>query len=415
VVKVTGKGSGRISIAALTCYKPERKSRLIYRMMIHRGRKGEKKGFREHDFAARLEPSARLIGRENELNTLRSAFAYSLVGACNGVLVTGGPGVGKTTLINALRPLAAAHRGWFVTGKSDQYRQDASASGLNQAFRALGRLLLAESEAELAPLRAQLRLALGPNAGLLASTLPEFALLLGVEPEVIVGDPAAAGLATGAAVGLLGIELETRRRNRMNGTVTRADKSGFAVRVEQSFGNCPKYIQARKPVFVAEPSLDAAPPVRAEGAILSASAAELVRGADTFFIATASEGVDVSHRGGKPGFVRVAEQDGHTVLTSPDFSGNFYFNTLGNLLLNPRAGLVFVDFASGGLLSLTGEADTLWDGPELAAFAGAERLLRFRVTEGVWIEPAAPLRWSAPEPAPQLAATGSWEGTASPP
>ena len=239
---------------------------------------------------------------------------------------------------------------------------------------------------------------------------------LTVAARPVAGDPAAAGLTTGAAVGLLGIELETRRRNRMNGTVIRADKSGFAVRVEQSFGNCPRYIQARKPTFVAEPSLDAAPPpVRAEGAMLSASAAELVRRADTFFIATASEGVDVSHRGGKPGFVHVAERDGRTVLTFPDFSGNFYFNTLGNLLLDPRAGMVFVDFASGGLLSLTGEADTLWDGPELAAFAGAERLLRFRVAEGVWIEHAAPLRWSAPEPAPQLAATGSWDGVASPP
>ena len=227
-----------------------------------------------------------------------------------------------------------------------------------------------------------------------------------------VGDPTAANLATGAAVGLLGIELETRRRNRMNGTVIRADKDGFAVRVRQSFGNCPKYIQVRKPMFIAGPSSSVASsrPARAEGAVLSASTAALVRGADTFFIATATaDGVDVSHRGGKPGFVRVTEEGGRTVLTSPDFSGNFFFNTLGNLLLNPRAGMVFVDFTSGGLLLLTGEAEALWDGPELAAFAGAERLLRFRVTEGVWIEGAAPLRWSAPEPAPQLAATGSWE------
>lgn len=239
---------------------------------------------------------------------------------------------------------------------------------------------------------------------------------LTVAARPVAGDPAAAGLTTGAAVGLLGIELKTRRRNRMNGTVIHAGTSGFAVRVEQSFGNCPRYIQARKPTFVVEPSLDAMPPpVRAEGAALSASAAKLVRRADTFFIATASEGVDVSHRGGKPGFVRVAERDGHTVLTFPDFSGNLYFNTLGNLLLDPRAGMIFVDFASGGLLSLTGEADTLWDGPELVAFAGAERLLRFRVAEGVWIEQAAPLRWSAPEQAPQLAATGSWEGAAFPP
>ena len=233
---------------------------------------------------------------------------------------------------------------------------------------------------------------------------------LAVAARPVAGDPTAANLMTGAAVGLLGIELATRRRNRMNGTVTRTGKEGFAVRVEQSFGNCPKYIQVRKPVFAAEPSPDSGShATRAEGALLSARAIDLVRRADTFFIATAADGVDVSHRGGKPGFVRVTEQDGRTVLMSPDFSGNFFFNTLGNLLLNPRAGMVFVDFASGGLLSLTGEADALWDGPERAAFAGAERLLRFRVTEGIWIEGAAPLRWSMPEPAPQLAATGSWD------
>ena len=62
VVRVTGKGSGRISIAALTCYKPDQKSRLIYRVMLHRGRKGEKKGFREHDFAALLDAAHQQLG-----------------------------------------------------------------------------------------------------------------------------------------------------------------------------------------------------------------------------------------------------------------------------------------------------------------------------------------------------------------
>lgn len=236
------------------------------------------------------------------------------------------------------------------------------------------------------------------------------------------GDPLGANLASGAPVGLLGIEFQTRRRNRMNGTLARLDNAGFDVRVDQSFGNCPQYIQARKPWFIANPSGVVAPrPVRAEGAILSAGAAAVAARADTFFIATASpaarmgdsaEGVDVSHRGGKPGFVRVTEEGGHTVLTAPDFAGNSFFNTFGNLALNPRAGFLFVDFVSGDVLSLTGEAEVIWDGPEVAAFAGAERLLRFRVHEGVWIENGIPLRWSAPEPAAQLAATGSWEEAA---
>ncbi|WP_026872048.1 pyridoxamine 5'-phosphate oxidase family protein [Inquilinus limosus] len=234
------------------------------------------------------------------------------------------------------------------------------------------------------------------------------------------GDPLGDNLAEGSPVALLGIQLETRRRNRMNGTITERAEGRFAVTVGQSFGNCPQYIQARTPSFVAEPeSLGAPRPVHAEGPVLSPRAAALVATADTFFIATRSaeagegggpsEGVDVSHRGGRPGFVRVTEEGGRTVLTAPDFVGNFYFNTFGNIEADPRAGLVFVDFDTGGVLLLTGTAEVVWDGPEVAAFAGAERLLRFRLEEGLWIEEAVPLRWSAPEQAPQLAATGIWD------
>jgi hypothetical protein len=71
--------------------------------------------------------------------------------------------------------------------------------------------------------------------------------------------------------------------------------------------------------------------------------------------------------------------------------------------------MLLVDFTTGDVLSLTGGAEVIWDGPELAGYLGAERLLRFRVRDGVWIENAVPLRWSAPQPAPQLARTGTWE------
>ncbi len=229
------------------------------------------------------------------------------------------------------------------------------------------------------------------------------------------GDPLAANLAVGAKLGLLGIQLEARRRNRMNGIVTETDAKGFAVAVGQSFGNCPQYIQARAPGLLLGA---AAPgPVVPEGPVLPPRAAALVGGADTFFIATASadpdaddraEGVDVSHRGGKPGFVRLTAQDGRTVLAWPDFRGNMMFNTLGNIAVNPGAGLLFVDFATGDVLQVTGTAAVVWDGPEVEGFAGAERLLCFRVEEGVWRTGALPLRFTPPEPAPQLAATGTW-------
>jgi predicted pyridoxine 5'-phosphate oxidase superfamily flavin-nucleotide-binding protein len=219
--------------------------------------------------------------------------------------------------------------------------------------------------------------------------------------EAVPGDLLGVNLVVGAPVGLLGIQLETRRRNRMNGTVDALGDSGFTVRVGQSFGNCPQHIHPRAPVTLVAPIAAGAP--RLEGPLLSAAATALIRGADTFFIASASpaaeggdpaEGVDVSHRGGQPGFVQVAGEEGRTVLTWPDFMGNFLFNTLGNLVVNPRAGVLFVDFTSGGLLSLTGETEVVWDGPEVEAIKGAERLLRLRVTGGMWIEHAVPLRWA---------------------
>jgi predicted pyridoxine 5'-phosphate oxidase superfamily flavin-nucleotide-binding protein len=223
-------------------------------------------------------------------------------------------------------------------------------------------------------------------------------------------------LAIGTKIGLLGIQLETRRRNRMNGTITAVDDRGFTVHVDQSFGNCPQYIQSRTHTFIREPSQPSATAPRPEGPLLSAEASSLIERADTFFIATAAadvrEGLDVSHRGGKPGFVR-REEDGHTVLTWPEFRGNFYFNTLGNIVENPRTGLLFVDFDTGNCVSLVGESEILWDDPALGAFAGAQRFVRFRVTSGLFLPDALPLRWSAPQQARELPATGSWPATGS--
>ncbi|HET7863923.1 MAG TPA: diguanylate cyclase, partial [Burkholderiaceae bacterium] len=106
-----------------------------------------------------------------------------------GLLVGGAPGVGKTALVNELRPLVTARGGWFVAGKFDQYRRDASSGAVTQALRALGRLLLAEPAAELGVQRERLLEALGRNAGLITATLPEFALLLGPQPECKAADP----------------------------------------------------------------------------------------------------------------------------------------------------------------------------------------------------------------------------------
>jgi len=233
-------------------------------------------------------------------------------------------------------------------------------------------------------------------------------LIVGAWP--LAGDPLAEGLAPDAPIALLGIEPATRRRNRMNGRIAAVDASAIRVEVGQSFGNCPKYIQARAPLFVREPRPET--PVVETATALDRDAGSLVGAADTLFVAThapgndAAQAMDVSHRGGRPGFVKL--EDERTLLV-PDFAGNRFYMTLGNLLANPRAGLLFVDFARGDLLQLTGRAEIVErDGTALAALAGAERGWRFHVDTVVRRRDALPLRWSAAEASPHLAHTGRW-------
>jgi predicted pyridoxine 5'-phosphate oxidase superfamily flavin-nucleotide-binding protein len=203
-------------------------------------------------------------------------------------------------------------------------------------------------------------------------------------------DPAQAGLRDGAAVGMLGIELHTRRRNRLNGRLRALDEERFEITVGESFGNCPQYIHRRDYRFERQPGeRSGLPPRRLPQ--LDALARDLIGRAGTFFVATYSgEGetmrVDVSHRGGAPGFVQIGS-DGS--LRIPDYEGNRFFATLGNILLNQRAGLVFPDFDSGGLLQMSGSAEVVLD--------GAHRHWEFAPQEIVWREDALPLRWALQE------------------
>ncbi len=226
------------------------------------------------------------------------------------------------------------------------------------------------------------------------------------------GDPVKPALQKGAAVGILGIDLKTRRRNRMNGNINTASSGGVAVSVVHAFGNCPQYIQLRsvEPVSVGRSSSDAAVQCLHE---LDESAQEMIRKADTFFLASyvdldgdsSRRSVDVSHRGGNRGFVRV---EGN-VLTIPDFAGNLHFNTLGNLLLNPKAGLVFVDFSSGDVLQVAGRTELILEGPEIAAFQGAERLWTLTVEHVVRRRAVLALRWKFEAFSPNSLMTGNWE------
>jgi len=191
------------------------------------------------------------------------------------------------------------------------------------------------------------------------------------------GDPAIENLLAGGPIGMLVIEPATRRRMRLNGRAQVAD-DGIEIRAVEVFGNCPKYIQARSCQF--EPGEGIEEIVSHRGHALSERQQQWIREADTFFIASAhpERGADASHRGGHPGFVLVPDE---STLLWPDYSGNMMFQTLGNVTVNSRVGLLFVDFERSGTLQLTGRAAVVWDADIVAGFVGAERLVAFQLEE----------------------------------
>ena len=230
---------------------------------------------------------------------------------------------------------------------------------------------------------------------------------LRIQARLASDDPAAAGSGIDCEIGLLGLDLSTRRRNRANGRLDAIDDRGLTVRVDQSFGNCPQYIQARRPTSRV---LESSPAQRIDA--LDAEARRLIASADTFFVASRSRadvgpsgGLDISHRGGRRGFIDVR---GDT-LVIPDFRGNRFFNTLGNLLGDPRAGLLFIDFASGDLLQLQGTTTIDWSVDPTTRLDGAQRSWRVRFERGWWRRRTFPFAWTFGDYAPTTLATGVWQ------
>jgi predicted pyridoxine 5'-phosphate oxidase superfamily flavin-nucleotide-binding protein len=200
-------------------------------------------------------------------------------------------------------------------------------------------------------------------------------------------DPVVRLCEEGQPLGLLGIELETRKRLRINGTVRTRRDAELELEVGEAFPNCPKYIQRRHLTQQAAAS-GSAPSLR--GKQLDEARCAFVARADTVFVASRhpEHGVDVSHRGGEPGFVHVEGTGG---LRFPDYQGNGMYMTLGNLEVHPRAGAVFVDFAASRLLAVTGRTEIHHDAEDPRhPTGGTARYWSLHVEE--WLEFALPAR-----------------------
>lgn len=175
----------------------------------------------------------------------------------------------------------------------------------------------------------------------------------------IEGDPLLTNISDEPRVGTLLIELDTRRRLKINGRVSTHTEEQLLIAVEESFPLCPKYIQRRK-VRLPDDKNAIVTTSLARGTTLGAEEIALIKNSDTMFAATSNpEGnLDISHRGGKQGFVSVV--DGKQ-LRVPDFPGNSMFNSFGNLQLNEKTGVIILDFAARQSLQISGRAAVLLD------------------------------------------------------
>jgi predicted pyridoxine 5'-phosphate oxidase superfamily flavin-nucleotide-binding protein len=238
--------------------------------------------------------------------------------------------------------------------------------------------------------------------------------LQGQHPEIVSashsglvsGDPLSDAFSAGAEFGLLGLEFHTRRRNRVNVRVNNRTENRVSLSVQQSFGNCPKYIQQRQVTGARNQCGATGSGTTTSIDALNGAVADIIAQADTIFIASSArgeessagvtpqpnQGFDVSHRGGLPGFLIVADNR----LWIPDYRGNNFFNTLGNLRRNPEMGLLVLDFTRGTHLYLSGIGRVEMD-QERIPITGIERAIAFELHKGI-INPAVmPFCFSEPQ------------------
>ncbi len=212
-------------------------------------------------------------------------------------------------------------------------------------------------------------------------------------------DPLVNQLKLSSEMGILGFQFETRRRNRVSAIVSEISDSKITLEVKQCYGNCPKYIQRRQghrlnfkktPVSVLFDSFDD-------------DMQQFISDADSLFIASQyidesknnhnkskNRGVDSSYRGGMPGFIKVLNE---TTFLIPDYIGNNFFNTMGNISQNPKTGIQFLDFENGHRIMLTGTSEIIWADDQELPFEGVDRMIRFTLDHGYHLKNSLPYTW----------------------
>lgn len=171
------------------------------------------------------------------------------------------------------------------------------------------------------------------------------------------------------------------------------DQIQLVTRIEQSLGNCPKYINQ----YEIQPA-PVASKLAYEGPSLSPEAKSLILGSDMFFLSSATDqDMDTNHRGGPSGFVRIISD---TEIVYPEYSGNRLYQSLGNLDVNPKIGLTFPNYVTGDVLYATGTTEILIGGDAAALLPGSNLAIKIKLHKVRLVQSGLPFRGKRREPSP---------------
>lgn len=223
---------------------------------------------------------------------------------------------------------------------------------------------------------------------------------LTINSQFLEIDPLAGQLQLSNEMGLLGFQFETRRRNRVSAKISEISDSSITLEVKQCYGNCPKYIQRRQ----GQSSKLKESPVSVPFDSFNDDMQKFIINADSLFIASQhidktenddiiksnNRGVDSSHRGGMPGFIKVLDEKTFLI---PDYIGNNFFNTMGNISQNPKTGIQFLDFENGHRVMFTGSSEIIWAVDQELPFEGVDRMISFTLDHGYHLKNSLPYTW----------------------
>lgn len=208
----------------------------------------------------------------------------------------------------------------------------------------------------------------------------------------------------------LAIDLMTRKRVKIAGEMiagtvkevqvevkgepdTKQDQIQLVTKIDQSLGNCPKYLNQYELHSALVNST-----LTSKGSSLSDEGRALISNSDMFFLTTSSPvDADTNHRGGPPGFVRIISP---TQIIYPEYSGNRLYQSLGNLKMNPKIGITFPDYETGDVLYITGTTDVLVGMDAANLLPGSNLAVKIKIDEARLVKGGLPFRGVRKIPSP---------------